>query len=306
MIDPYIQDLMTAMAESGFRLPDPLNAVTLRATLDVPMPAPPVEIAERRDLNLGDGMGGRLYHPAVGEILPVLLFFHGGGWVHGTLDTHDRMAAALAFGANCAVVSVDYRMAPESPFPAAWDDAVRALDWVRAHADDLGIDASRIAVGGDSAGGNIAAALAQKVAGDASVVHQLLFYPALDGRCGSASYEQEQPGFLTPSQMRWYWDQYATGPLRDDPRASPLLGEISSGLAAATIIIADNDPLHDEGVAYAQALEAAGVPVRLHDFPGAIHGFVSLFGMIPVADEALQVAVSALRDALASRAEAAG
>jgi len=298
MIDPHIQGMLDAMAQSGFALPDPLEAVSLRAMLDAPIPAPPVEIAERRDLVItGDhtAIAGRLYHPAPGENLPVVLFFHGGGWVHGTLDTHDRLAAILAVQAGCAVVSVDYRLAPEHPFPAAWHDAQAALQWVRENHEELGVDTSRIALAGDSAGGNLAAALAQTNAGDAALKQQLLFYPVTDGSCSAPSFDHEHAGFLSSAQMRWYWDQYAPGELRNDPRASPAKAALTSAIAAATILVAGNDPLHDEGVAYAQVLTAAGVPTDLKPYPGAIHGFASMFGMIPLADDAIAAASAALR-----------
>lgn len=304
MIDPHIQGMLDSMAESGFALPDPLEATALRTFLDAPIPAPPVEIAESRDvlIELEDrSLRGRLYHSISGEKLPVVLFFHGGGWVHGTLDTHDRLAAILAVQAHCAVVSVDYRLAPEHPFPAAWDDALASLQWLKTQGDSLCVDISRIAVAGDSAGGNLAAALAQAVTGDPAVLHQLLFYPVLDGRCGTASFERDHPGFLSTAQMRWYWDQYAAGYLRSDPRASPAEARVATDTASATIVVAGNDPLHDEGVAYAKALQAADVPVALHSYPGAIHGFASLFEMVPLADDAISVAADALRAAFAKQ-----
>lgn len=164
----------------------------------------------------------------------------------------------------------------------------------------LGIDAGRIALAGDSCGGNLAAAAAQAAAGDPDVCHQLLLYPALDGRCSTPSYEGAHAGFLSVAQMRWYWDQYAPGELRNDPRASPALASVDPGMAPATIIVAGNDPLHDEGCAYANRLQGAGIEVSLNDYPGAIHGFASLFGIVPLADEAVQVATAALRKAFYS------
>lgn len=302
MIDPHIQGLLNAMAESGFALPDPVTPEALRATLDAPIPGAPVDIAERRDLSIeleGRTLKGRLYHPAPGEALPVAIFFHGGGWVHGTLDMFDRLCATLAVQANCAFVFVDYRLAPENPFPAAWNDALGSLQWVKTNYESLFVDANRIALTGDSAGGNLAAAIAQVVSGDPAVVHQLLLYPALDARCATPSFDDDHLGFLSASQMRWYWDQYAPGELRADPRVSPAEGEIRADLAPATIIVAGNDPLHDEGVQYAEALKTAGVQAKLHDYPGAIHGFASLFGMVPLADEAVSVSAEALKAAFA-------
>ncbi|MEP3890552.1 MAG: alpha/beta hydrolase [Hellea sp.] len=299
-IDPHIQGLLDAMAESGFALPDPMTPESLRAILDNPIPGPPVEIAEQRDITIGSEAGelsGRLYRSGSNETLPVILFFHGGGWVHGTLETHDRLCAMLAVQGCCAVISVDYRLAPEHPFPAALDDAMMSLRWIKDNQAALGIDASRIALSGDSSGANIAAALAQAAAGDPDICHQLLFYPALDGRCETPSYKLDHAGFLSAAQMRWYWEQYAPGDLRSDPRASLALSKIDARLTPATLITAGHDPLRDDGTAYAERLEAAGVSAVLHDFPGAIHGFASLFGIVPLADEAIDCAGRALREA---------
>ena len=213
-------------------------------------------------------------------ILPLTVFFHGGGWVHGTLETHDRLAATLAREAGCAVLSVAYRLAPEHPFPAAYDDALAAIHWAVGAAADLGVDPARVALAGDSAGGNLAAAAAQSLAGDPAIRHQLLIYPALDASCSAPSFGTEFPGFLSSAQMRWYWDQYAPGgnrrALAKDPRASPAAAPIAAGTPNATIIVAGNDPLRDEGVAYAGKLKAAGVPTVLHSYPGAIHAFQAI------------------------------
>ena len=305
MIDPHLQALLDAMVQAGFALPDPLEAEALRAFLDVPIPGPAVEIAERRDLAIdsdGRRIPARLYHPAPGAVLPLTLFFHGGGWVHGTLETHDRLAAVLAKEAGCAVLSVAYRLAPEHPFPAAYEDALAAIHWARGAAADLGVDADRIALAGDSAGGNLAAAAAQSLAADPAIRHQLLIYPALDASCSAASFGTEFPGFLSSAQMHWYWDQYAPDgngrTLASDQRASPMAGSIAPETASATIIVAGNDPLHDEAVAYAEKLQAAGVQTALQSYPGAIHGFASLVGLVPLANEAVSAAAEALRAGL--------
>lgn len=302
MIDPEIEALLKAMAGSGFGLPDPLEPTALRAALDAPIHAPPVEIS-RRDLVIAGpdrALPGRLYHAAPGQVLPVVLFFHGGGWVHGTLETHDRLAAALALHAHCAVLSVGYRLAPENPFPAAWEDALLSFRWLKENHAQLGIDAGAIALAGDSAGGNLAAAAAQALAADPALVHQLLLYPALDGSCSTRSFSAQHSGFLSSAQMTWYWEQYAGG-ARADPRVSPVAAQIPPGLVPATIILAGNDPLHDEGAAYAAQLDAAGIPVTLHTFDGAIHGFISLFGLISIADQAVKLASQALREAFVRR-----
>lgn len=302
MIDLYIQGLLTEMAESGFALPDPITPEGLRAMLDNPIAGPEIEIAELRDLFIkvdDRALPARLYHPMPGERLPIMLFFHGGGWVHGTLDMFDRLCAELAKQAGCAVLSVDYRLAPENAFPAAWDDSLAALNWVKDNGETLSVDPSQIALAGDSAGGNLAAATAQAVAGDAAIVHQLLFYPALDGHCASKSFNADHPGFLSADQMRWYWEQYAPGDLKSDVRVSPAHGAIKSGLAPATIIVAGNDPLHDEGLAYVDKLKAAGVEASLLSYPTAIHGFASLLGIVPIADEAVSKAAADLKTAFA-------
>ena len=305
MIDPHLQAVLDAMVQAGFALPDPLEAEALRALLDVPIPGPAIEIAERRDLATdsdGRRIPARLYHPEPGAILPLTLFFHGGGWVHGTLETHDRLAAVLAKEAGCAVLSVAYRLAPEHPFPAAYEDALAAIHWARGAAAVLGVDANRIALAGDSAGGNLAAAAAQSLAGDPAIRHQLLIYPALDASCSAASFGTEFPGFLSSAQMRWYWDQYAPDRngrnLASDGRASPMTGPIAPDMPSATIIVAGNDPLHDEAVAYAERLHAAGVQTALQSYPGAIHGFASLVGLVPLANEAVSAAAEALRAGL--------
>ena len=305
MIDPHLQAVLDAMVQAGFALPDPLEAEALRNYLDVPIPGPAVEIAERRDLVIDSEhrrITARLYHPEPGVILPLTVFFHGGGWVHGTLETHDRLAAALAREAGCAVLSVAYRLAPEHPFPAAYDDALAAIHWAVGVAADLGVDPARIALAGDSAGGNLAAAAAQSLAGDPAIRHQLLIYPALDASCSAPSFGTEFPGFLSSAQMRWYWGQYAPDrngeTLASDWRASPMAGLIGPDTPSATIIVAGNDPLHDEAVAYAHKLQAAGVQTALQSYPGAIHGFASLVGLVPLADEAVLAAAMALRAGL--------
>lgn len=302
MIDPHLKAVLAAMEQAGFALPDPMDAKALRTMLDAPIPAPPVAIAERRVVAIdseGAPIPAWLYHPRPGSLLPLTVFFHGGGWVHGTLETHDRLAATLANKAQCAVLSVDYRLAPEHPFPAAYDDAIAAVGWAKANAARLGINAGLIALAGDSAGGNLAAAAARSLAGDPALCHQLLFYPALDAHCAARSFEAEHTGFLSSAQMRWYWDQYAASgnrrELADNTQASPAAGAVSADTPEATIVVAGNDPLHDEGAAYAEKLRAAGVSATLKSYPSAIHGFASMIGMVPLADEAVSAAAAALR-----------
>lgn len=292
MIDPYLQAVMDALRDSGMRYPDPIDAAALRAMMDNPMPGPPLEIDHTRDFTLTTAdrpIAARLYHPAPGEKRPLLMFFHGGGWVIGSIATHDRLAAALAARSGCALVSVDYRLAPEHVFPAALDDCVAATRATLAMAEELGVDGENYGVAGDSAGGNLAAAAAQRLAGDSIPPrHQLLIYPVIEAAFARPSYATApKEGFLPPQMMEWFWDQYAPGDLRRDPGAAPILADSLAGLPPATVIVAGNDPLHDEGVAYAEQLIADGVAVELLDYPTAVHGFASMIGVAPIADEAV-------------------
>ncbi len=303
MIDPTLQAILDAMNASGFTMPDPLEAVAMRALMDQPFPAPPVDVAERRDVVFDAPAGpiaARLYHPRPGTMLPVTLFFHGGGWVLGNLETHDRLAAGLAAGTDCAVLSVAYRLAPENPFPAGLDDCTYVAENLASLAPALGIDARRFAVAGDSAGGNLAAAVALRLrAGPLRPVHQLLMYPVLASDLTTPSYRNApEDGFLTTKMMQWFWQQYVANPATAGPLAAPLRAPTLVGLPPATIILAGVDPLHDEGEQYAAALRAAGVTVTLRDFPTAIHGFVSFLGLAPIADEAMALAAAELRKAL--------
>ena len=308
-LDPKCQillDMFAGVPKSDF---DTLDAATYRQMMDNPMPAPKADVAHVEDVRIpvGDGMiGARIYHPRPGAVLPGLVFYHGGGFVIGTLDTHDGLCRALARAADCAVVSVDYRLAPEHPFPTPVEDAYAAKQWVAANASDLGLDPGRIAVGGDSAGGNLAAVVAQLSAarGSAPLVHQLLFYPVTDCSFDTSSYRDNAEGyFLTAEMMRWFWRQYVGELGRGlDPLASPLRAEISSDLAPATVVTAEYDPLRDEGEAYAARLREAGIPVTLRRFDGVIHGFASMLGVVDQADEAVRFGANALRKAFAEEA----
>jgi acetyl esterase/lipase len=263
----------------------------------------PQEVATVRDLSAGS-VPVRVYAPSADQPLPALVFFHGGGWVKGSLQSHDVVCRALANGAGCVVVSVDYRLAPEHQFPAAIDDAFASVQYVAAHAAELGIDPDRLAVAGDSAGGNLAAgvALLARDSGGPRLVHQLLIYPVTDYNLDTASYLANADGFmLTREAMRFYWRHYLRSDADgDDPRASPLRASRFDGLPSALIITAEFDPLRDEGRAYASRLEAAGVPVTYSEYAGLVHGFVTYMDVIDQGKVAVAEASAALRAAFAS------
>ncbi len=307
MIDPVLQQMIVAMAASGFALPDPMTPASMRALMDAPAPAlgPPIQMAEVREVQVSGGAGpiaARLYHPHPGQVLPVTVLMHGGGWVLGTLDTHDSLARAIARDADCAVLSLDYRRAPEHPFPAALQDALAAIDELPARSVEFGVDADRYAVAGDSAGGNLAAAIAlSRAGGPRSPACQILFYPVTDRRFDTASYlAAPEGGFLNPAMMRWFWAQYHDTEGDPDPLAAPLRAKSLKGAAPAAVILAGADPLHDEGFAYATALQAAGIQTDLHDFSAGIHGFASMVGFAPIADLAVKLAADTLRRHLAA------
>jgi acetyl esterase len=241
----------------------------------------------------------RVYTPEAPAPLPVLVFYHGGGWVIGNLDSHDGTCRTLANAARCLVVSVDYRLAPEHPFPAPAEDCYAALRWVADNAKPLGGDPGRIAVGGDSAGGNLSAVVSQ-MARDRKgprLVYQLLIYPVTDAPSTNASYRDNSEGyFLTTEMMQWFWNHYvAKG--TDDPYARPLRAKSFANLPPALVITAEFDPLRDEGEAYAANLREAGVPVRMSRYDGMIHGFFGMTAFLDRARAAVGEAAGALREA---------
>jgi acetyl esterase len=270
-------------------------------------PAPP-EVGEVRDLQ-AEGAAGRiplrLYRPlgsGPAQALPALVYFHGGGWVIGDLDTHDTLCRELCNLSGCAVVSVDYRMGPENRFPAAVDDSIAAVRWVRHQGAALGVNPARLAVGGDSAGGNLAAvvALAARDAGDPPLAFQLLIYPATDQRRGAQSHRTNGQGYLlTSDSITYFHDHYVDTPERDlDWRVSPLLHDSHAGLPPAFVLTAGYDPLRDEGLQYAQKLTEAGVRATLVNFERQIHGFILMGKAIDEANVAVQLCASQLRAAL--------
>ena len=251
----------------------------------------------------GGGSPVRIYTPAGSEPFGGLVYFHGSGFVIFDLDTHDGECRALANRAGVVVVSVDYRLAPAHPFPAAPEDCYAATAWVAANAAELAADPARIAVGGDSAGGCLAAVVAQMVRerGGPPLRFQPLGYPVTACRAGHPSIVENGEGYLlTREQMLWFIDQYLRTPAdAQDPLCSPLLAKSFDGLPSALVITAEFDPLRDEGEAYARALEAAGVDVRLHRYDGMVHGFFQLSAVLDAARAVIDEAGLALRRAIA-------
>jgi acetyl esterase len=259
------------------------------------------EVAEVRLLVFERRLAVRAYRPQREEVLPALVFFHGGGWTIGDLDTHDVLCRELALGARCAVFSVDYRLAPEHPFPAAVEDCYFATEYLFRHARDLGVDASRIAVGGDSAGGNLAAVvcLLARQSGAPPLCFQLLIYPATDQRCSFTSHERNGEGYLlTREGINFFRAAYLPNAKDyDDWRASPLLAASHANLPPAFVLTAGYDPLVDEGRAYAERLAAAGLEVAYQDYPDMVHGFVLFGGVLDTANAAIAECCRRLREA---------
>ena len=247
------------------------------------------------------GPGGeiplRVYYPSSGTNFPVLVWFHGGGWVLGDFDTAEYNCRSLANDVGCVVVSVDYRLAPETAFPGAIDDCFCATTWVHKHAGELGIDATKIAVGGDSAGGNLAACVALRAGHKhLPIVFQFLLYPVIDADFDRSSYKDyAQDYLLTRDAMEWYWDCYVPDKdLRKNPAVSPLHAQELGGLPPALIMTAECDPLRDEGEVYGDALAAAGVDVKVKQYKGMIHGFFNLLTEVPI-NEVIEASLDAVK-----------
>ena len=278
-----------------------------RETRPAGTPVPPA-IGLVKDLAADGPLGSiplRLYRPADAAAttrLPVLVYFHGGGWVIGDLDTHDVLCRQLTAESGASVISVDYRLAPEHKFPAAVDDAWAATRWVVAHAAELNVDAERLAVGGDSAGGNLAAvvALLSRDQGGPAIRLQALLYPVTDSNTETGSYRDFAEGFLlTRESMKWFFNHYVSNEADvADWRVSPLRAPSLAGLPPTLIVTAGFDPLRDEGEAYAKRLRAAGVSVDAICFGGMIHGFAPMGRLIQTGNRALSLVSGSLRHAL--------
>jgi acetyl esterase len=304
-LHPQSQAMIDALAAGPALDYSTLTAANFRAAFDVPAPAeelPTCVRVENRvvDLASNHSIHVWLYYPEGDGPFPMTLYLHGGGFVIGSPATTDGICRTLAAVAGSLVVSVDYRLAPETRFPGGLDDAFEALTWLHAHADELNGVASKIAVAGDSSGGNFAAVLAQQArAKGPALCHQLLLYPVLDCRFTTGSYREFERGyFLSAEMMRWFWRQYlGNDEAAHDVRASPLRQRDLAGVAGATIFTAEYDVLRDEGEAYALSLRSAGIDVELKRWPGQIHGFLLMQGNVDDAHTALIEAGVALRKA---------
>jgi len=263
------------------------------------------ELPEVRDLTIpardGVALPARLYRPSLDPGLPVLLYLHGGGFMIGSIATHDILCRSLAQRSGCAVVSLDYRLAPEHRFPTAFNDGWDALRWLHGHGAGLGLDPTRLAVGGDSAGGTLAAALAVQAALEGlPLALQLLFYPGTTAHQDTASHQRFAHGLvLEASHIQWFFDQYVPSRQeREDWRFAPLLAPDTEHLAPAWLGLAEFDPLVDEGIAYADKLRLAGHAVDLEIYRGVTHEFIKMGRALPEALQAHQQAADAMRAAL--------
>jgi acetyl esterase len=301
-LDPQIQALRERHARGGgaplYTLSvDEARAADLAAIrASAGSPRPLYEVTDRRLPGPGGDLPVRLYRPSGERPMPALLYYFGGGWTLGSIDTADAVCRTLAEETGCLVVTVGYRLAPEHPFPAAVQDSYAALRWVAARAGELGADPARLAVGGDSAGGNLAAAvtLLARDDGDIRLAGQLLVYPNTDQLADDDSMRANaDPWLFNHHSVAWYARHYLAAPQdASNPLASPLRADDLSGLPPALVITAEYDPLRDQGEAYARRLAEAGVPVELSRYPGMAHGFFTMAGAVDAARSAnLQAAL---------------
>jgi acetyl esterase/lipase len=307
-LDPAMKTLLEQMEAIGAPPIHTLSVAEARTSMDAMVRMmgegePVGSIVDRTIDAGGQTLPVRIYRPEALSpgTAPTLVFYHGGGFVVGGLLSHDRDCRALANRGECQVIAVDYRLAPEHPFPAAAEDAVAALEYIVANAGELDVDVDHLAVGGDSAGGNLAAvaALHARDVGIALKL-QLLIYPAVAGIEGDyPSRLENATGYMLDTEsIAWFTEAYFPGGFPDDWRAAPMQATSHEAVAPALIITAEFDPLRDEGEAYATKLEAIGVPAKASRYDGLIHGFFGMGPIVPAANAAVEEAGAALRDAL--------
>jgi len=306
-LDPQARALLDVIASSGAPPLDQLpvdqarQASRVAAALQIPL-EPVARVEDRTLPGPVSPIPVRIYTPEASAPLPLLVYFHGGGHTVGDLDSQDATCRAIANRARLLIVSVDYRLAPEHPFPAPLEDCYAATAWLAENGRSLGADPRRLAVGGDSAGGNLAAAVCLKARDLAGppIAFQLLIYPAVDALCESASHERNAEGYLlTRELIRWFRGHHVPNEKdKLNPYASPLRASSLAGLPPALVITAEFDPLVDEGEAYAERLRAAGVKVDCQRYDGMIHGFFGMGGFLDQAKTAIKQAADALEAAL--------
>jgi acetyl esterase len=304
-LNPQAKALLDMMAsaeapELWSLSPEEARAQMLAMRQDVEKP-PVAKVEDRTILAGGDEIPVRIYTPEGDGPFPALVFYHGGGWVLGDIEYADIACRLMANDAGCVVVSVEYRLAPEHKFPTPLHDCYAALEWVVSNAGMLKVDTNRVAVGGDSAGGNLAAAVSIKARDEdgPKLVHQLLVYPVTDHSFETGSYGENADGYmLTRTAMEWFWNHYLNGPEDSENHlVSPLRVADASRLPSATVITAEFDPLRDEGEAYAKKLEAAGVPVTVRRWDGQIHGFFQMSTVLEDGKAAVDFASKQLKQA---------
>ena len=303
-LDPQAQNVLDTIAALNLPANHTVSPAEARANAKLRPRAQGPDVAKVEDRAIpgpGPNIPVRVYTPAGPGPFPILVWFHGGGWVVGDLDGADGAARHLTVGANCVTVSVDYRLAPETKFPGPADDCYAATVWAAQHAAELNGDASRVAVGGDSAGGNLAAAISL-MARDRQgpgLAFQLLVYPVTDRNFATASYTANADGYLlSKAGMEWYWDHYLSDASdASNPYAAPLQATDLSNLPPALVITAEYDPLCDEGEAYGKRLNAAGIPTVCTRYPGMIHGFFGMWAAMDKGQQAIDEAAAALRQA---------
>ena len=309
-LHPQARAVLDAIAALGGSAGEPASVDEMRRlqVVEAQFSGAPQAVGAVRDFQV-DGPAGligvRLYTPDVAGPRPTVMFIHGGGWVLGSVELSDALCRALCRASGMLIASVEYRLAPEHPFPAGLDDAYSVLVWLHANPAELDAIPGLLAVCGDSAGGNLSAAVALKARdeGGPRLALQCLIYPALDPTLAGESYERLAKGFgLTREEMRRFWDLYLTrAEDAANPYASPLRAADVSGVTPAFIVTAEYDPLLDDGEQYAEMLRAAGVRTRTVSYPGMIHGFVSYLGWIDVAHSAIEECAAALKDAMATQ-----